>query len=182
MNDSRFSKLTEKHKQCLRLVNQGYEVKEIARLLGLSPSAVIERLRTARQVLGVTQSRTAARMLAMWEVASNNMQDVDIFPPLADTVTSLSSLSGSEGGLGEPSRSQNASSLFNPVEPVSATERSSWPRPWRGKGVRANDMTASDRLYASIGLTMVTAIGAAVLLIAIVQLMTFLIRVSRTGG
>jgi DNA-binding NarL/FixJ family response regulator len=58
------SKLSEAQKECLRLVHAGYEGKEIARLLELSPGAVVERLRAARRTLGVGSSREAARLLA----------------------------------------------------------------------------------------------------------------------
>jgi len=46
--------------QCLGLVLRGYEVKEIARELNITPNAVTERLRTARARLGARTSREAA--------------------------------------------------------------------------------------------------------------------------
>lgn len=56
--------LNERQKQCLRLVYENLEAKEIARTLSLSPHTVNEHLRDARRALGVPRSMQAARMLA----------------------------------------------------------------------------------------------------------------------
>lgn len=63
MPDPDLDRLTEAQRQCLRLIAQGLEIKEIAAVLGVSPSAVVERLRIARQRLGVATSKEAARRL-----------------------------------------------------------------------------------------------------------------------
>ena len=55
--------LTEKEKETLRLLLQGYEVKSMARHLGLSVHTINERLRDARRKLGTSSSREAARLL-----------------------------------------------------------------------------------------------------------------------
>lgn len=55
--------LTEKEKETLRLVLQGYDAKSMARLLDLSVHTINERLRHARRKLAVTSSREAARIL-----------------------------------------------------------------------------------------------------------------------
>lgn len=55
--------LTEKEKETLRLVLQGYDAKSMARRLDLSVHTINERLRHARRKLGVSSSREAARML-----------------------------------------------------------------------------------------------------------------------
>ncbi len=59
--------LNERQKQCLRLVYENLEAKEIARTLSLSPHTVNEHLRDARRALGVPRSMQAARMLAKAE-------------------------------------------------------------------------------------------------------------------
>ena len=48
----------------LRLLVRGHDIKSIARELSISTTAANERLRTARQKLGVSNSREAARILA----------------------------------------------------------------------------------------------------------------------
>lgn len=60
----RFARLTERERATLRLLVAGHDAKSIAREQGLSVHTVNERLRDARAKLGVTSSRTAARLLA----------------------------------------------------------------------------------------------------------------------
>lgn len=48
----------------LRLLAHGHDTKSAARVLGLSIHTITERLRDARQKLGVSSSREAARILA----------------------------------------------------------------------------------------------------------------------
>lgn len=55
--------LTEKEKETLRLLVQGYDAKSIARHLGLSVHTVNERLRDARRKMDTSSSREAARLL-----------------------------------------------------------------------------------------------------------------------
>jgi DNA-binding CsgD family transcriptional regulator len=55
--------LTEKEKETLRLLLQGYEAKSMAQHLGLSVHTINERLRDARRKLGTSSSREAARLL-----------------------------------------------------------------------------------------------------------------------
>jgi DNA-binding CsgD family transcriptional regulator len=75
------SHLSDGQKQCLRLVHEGYEAKEIARKLLISHHTVVERLRTARRVLSAQTSREAARMLAVTEVARAQNLAVDSYTP-----------------------------------------------------------------------------------------------------
>jgi len=63
--------LSDKEKQTLRLLPQGYDAKSIAKAQGLSLHTVNERLRDARAKLGVNSSRAAARMLAEAEAPKN---------------------------------------------------------------------------------------------------------------
>lgn len=55
--------LTEKEKQALRLLVNGYDAKSMAQQLGLSVHTVNERLREARRKMAVSSSREAARKL-----------------------------------------------------------------------------------------------------------------------
>jgi DNA-binding CsgD family transcriptional regulator len=55
--------LTEKERQTLRLIVQGYDAKSMARHLDLSVHTVNERLRHARRKMAVSSSREAARLL-----------------------------------------------------------------------------------------------------------------------
>ncbi|MBV9882479.1 MAG: helix-turn-helix transcriptional regulator [Sphingomonadaceae bacterium] len=64
MDSSRIERLTDKQRECLRLVYRHMQTKEIARALQLSPDGVTQRLRGAMRTLGVESRREAARILA----------------------------------------------------------------------------------------------------------------------
>ncbi len=61
------AQLTEAQRECLRLVYAHHNSKEIAEIVGVSPSAVDKRIERAVQMLGVTSRFAAARMLAVSE-------------------------------------------------------------------------------------------------------------------
>ncbi|WP_374543135.1 LuxR C-terminal-related transcriptional regulator [Sphingorhabdus sp.] len=61
-------KLTDRQKDCLRLVAQGFTSKEIGRLLDLSPSTVDNHVTAAVQHLGAANRGAAARALAQTEL------------------------------------------------------------------------------------------------------------------
>jgi DNA-binding CsgD family transcriptional regulator len=68
-------RLTEKQRECLRLVYAHKETKEIARLLGLSPDGVNQRIKTAMNTLGVGRRRDAAQIVA-------EAEGLGTYPPL----------------------------------------------------------------------------------------------------
>jgi DNA-binding CsgD family transcriptional regulator len=59
--------LTEAQRECLRLVYAHHSSKEIAEIVGVSPSAIDKRLERAIQMLGASSRFAAARMLAVAE-------------------------------------------------------------------------------------------------------------------
>lgn len=63
MSAADLDRLSERQRECLRLVHANLEAKEIAARLGLSPHTVNEHLRDARRVLRVPRSIQAARLL-----------------------------------------------------------------------------------------------------------------------
>jgi DNA-binding CsgD family transcriptional regulator len=63
----RVARLSGREREVLRLLLRGHDGKSAARLLGISPGGVHERLREARRKLEVTSSREAARLLAAVE-------------------------------------------------------------------------------------------------------------------
>lgn len=66
---SGYQALTEKEKETLRLLVDGYDAKSMARYLGLSVHTINERLRDARRKMAVSSSREAARQLREVEEA-----------------------------------------------------------------------------------------------------------------
>jgi DNA-binding CsgD family transcriptional regulator len=180
----RIDRLTERQKECLRLVGLGFEIKEIARELRLSPTAVVERLRTARRILDVESSRDAARMLARQEAIKDNMRHVDMPAPVADVTYPPPSTLQPEAdtGSGASLQVQEATTPFIVVDPRLAMGLRDWRWPWRARGGARNDLTAWERVLASWMLMAAVSLGAAIILLAIVQLMDLLIDVSRHGG
>ncbi len=65
--------LTQKEKETLRLLLQGYDAKSMARHLGLSVHTINERLRDARRKLGTSSSREAARLLRETEAPTPDL-------------------------------------------------------------------------------------------------------------
>jgi DNA-binding CsgD family transcriptional regulator len=63
MARSALDQLTEAQRECLRLVHTHHSSKEIAGIVGVSPSAVDKRIERAVQQLGVGSRFAAARML-----------------------------------------------------------------------------------------------------------------------
>lgn len=70
-------RLTERQKDCLRLVGQGYTSKEIGRRLGISPATVDNHIRPALETLGVEGRAEAARLL----LAAEDDQPLTSQPP-----------------------------------------------------------------------------------------------------
>ena len=83
MIDHDVSKLTEREREVLRLLAQGYDIKTAALELSISASAVSDRLRQARRKLGVSSSREAARVLMAHE--SDGTFDVHRFLGIPNT-------------------------------------------------------------------------------------------------
>ena len=67
MNAGRLNRLTDKQRECLRLVYAHMSSKEIAPLLGVEPGTVDQYVKAAMRVLGVSDRRAAAKMLAEHE-------------------------------------------------------------------------------------------------------------------
>jgi DNA-binding CsgD family transcriptional regulator len=67
MEPDRLARLTEKQRECLRLVYAHLSSKEIAPRLGIEPGTVDQYIKAAIRVLGVADRRAAARLLAEHE-------------------------------------------------------------------------------------------------------------------
>ena len=68
----RTKRLTEREKECLRLLLKPMRAKEIAQTTGLSVNTVNEYLKSARRKLGATDSLSAANALREIEEPPNN--------------------------------------------------------------------------------------------------------------
>jgi len=80
MSDERIVKLTERQRECLRLVLKHYTSKEMARELGVGVDAIDQRLKGAMKKLGVASRLEAARILATHEGLNGDVELVPIAP------------------------------------------------------------------------------------------------------
>lgn len=86
----RFPELTEGQKICLRLVDEHHTSKEIARILGISPFTVDQRLDAARRKLKADSRREAAKIFGALDV--NISQPLVYQPQAIENATIASSL------------------------------------------------------------------------------------------
>jgi DNA-binding CsgD family transcriptional regulator len=75
MDRDRVARLTEGQRECLRMVYRHMETKEIARILGISPDGVTQRIKGAMRTLEVNRRRDAALILA-------EAEGTEPYPPL----------------------------------------------------------------------------------------------------
>jgi len=89
VENERITKLTQRQKDCLRLVAQGYTSKQIGRQLGISYSTVDNHLQAAVLVTGLSGRAEAGRMLARFDQAAEHSQELPSEPPaVAESPTS----------------------------------------------------------------------------------------------
>ena len=77
MDNGSINRLTERQKDCLRLVAQGYTSKEIGRALDLSPSTVDNHILAAVQAINASSRGEAARFLASEETRQKIPREPD---------------------------------------------------------------------------------------------------------
>jgi len=130
--------LSETQKDSLRLVYRGYNAKEIARMHGVHPATVHQRLTAARRTLCVARSMEAARMLAEAEGA-----------PIYDGV-----IYDEMDVAPQPSGA-----------PLSWASRLPWPLPTRRRPT--NDLSLLQLLASILGLASAFMLAAALYFVAI---------------
>ncbi len=127
MGDLRFDFLSEGQKECLRLYHDRWEIKEIARHVGISVVTVNQRLATARKHLGVSRSAEAARLLAEYEASSPALYSPPIYRPEI---------------LGEEP-------LSAPEQPHGDEQPSEFPWPFPTPGKPTNDLSFGGKLASA---------------------------------
>lgn len=154
--------LTEAQRECLRLVLTHHNSKEIAALLGVSPSAVDKRIERAVLVMGATSRFDAARRLAALEQGAAYdpipCETIDVSPPAA---------------AGQPARQD---------EPWGLVRRLVGLAPAGGKaGSVRNPLTGSQRMLLVLGLVLGIAL-ASLALVNVAATLTHLIGPMRQAG
>lgn len=154
----RVEQLTEAQRECLRLVLTHHSSKEIAIIVGVSPSAVDKRIERAVQFLGASSRFAAARMVndhernATWERLPSDQIDL---PP--------------EAGVAAPNRQ---------IEP-SGIDRGLFGLPIiRENGRARNRLTKLQRLMVILGGMVLLAVGA----MAVLNMATTLDGIFRREG
>lgn len=148
--------LSEGEKQCLRLVAQGFNSKEIARQLHVSEHTVDQRVRTSLRKFGVPTRKEAARLFVS---ALQPSAQTDTYQPLIYQPEPLAS---------DP---EPAPSPVQPDRPDVQTKRNSilqrilaFGPPLGGS---TNELSADGRILAMIRAAVFTGVGLVTLLLLI---------------
>lgn len=127
MAQERIENLTQRQRDCLRLVAQGYTSKQIGRQLGISYSTVDNHLQAATKELNVSGRSEAARLLANTEVPLGTRQEMPSYPP---SIVGVGVLEDNDPAIKQRDWRQRVLTAFPPV------------------GGRLNDFSPSQRLFA----------------------------------
>ncbi len=148
--------LNEGEKQCLRLVAQGFNSKEIARQLRVSEHTVDQRVRTSLRKFGVPSRKEAARLFVSFDQRSPQS---DTYQPLIYQPERLAS---------DP---EPASSLAQPDKPDEETKRHTLLRRILAFGPplggSTNELSKDGRILAMIRAAVLTGVGVITLLLLI---------------
>lgn len=166
MNESAITRLTEKQKECLRLVARGHTSKEIARALGISAHTVDAYLKGAIRLLKVINRFEAARQFAAFEAESPYQplvyQPLTIAPePLPVSLDPATNIAGTEGEAVSVNEVQEDRAVY---EVVSSNRDPGFPLPFPTRGRERNDLTVLVRIGWIILIMAALAIGTGVLL------------------
>lgn len=173
MTGNAVEKLSEAQKECLRLIAAGLELKEVARELGISPNAVVERLRNARRTLGVGTSREAARLFTAHDRSTDYTQHVAIPDGVAEIGPPAPFCRPSNAGSGSAGEGPGSVSIREEQMPYlaagpSAGSRFPWPFPTTGR--ERNDLTGWQIFVAVLALTIGLGVAALVAIAIVDQL------------
>jgi DNA-binding CsgD family transcriptional regulator len=160
MDADRLARLTEKQRQCLRMVYLHMQSKEIAPVLGIEPGSVDQHIKDAMRILGVGSRRSAALILAEHEGLGATQplvhQPLGIAAPAApETMASSTEDERQQSGddlVGAMREEQSAYEAVPTLRPGKFT----LPLPIRGG--RPSDLTPLQRLGWIIAIILVIAL------------------------
>ncbi|WP_420145350.1 LuxR C-terminal-related transcriptional regulator [Sphingobium sp.] len=146
--------LSEGEKQCLRLVAQGFNSKEIARQLQVSEHTVDQRVRTSLRKYGVPSRKEAARLFvsaAQLQPQSDTYQPLIYQPePLAPDPEPASSLVQPDRADGQADRTTVLQNILSFGPPL---------------GGSTNELSTDGRILAMIRAAVLTGVGLVTLLL-----------------
>lgn len=174
MDADRLARLTEMQRKCLRLVYAHMSSKEIAPRLGVEPGTVDQYLKAAMRILGVSDRRTAARLLAEHE--GEVAQPLVYQPPdIADTAEPATF--GTSTG-GRPEAATGAMREDQATFQLLPTSRETLPLPLPIGGRKPNDLSPGRRLIWIVVLILLIALSFGVFIAGFEALS----RLGRTPG
>lgn len=151
--------LTEREKECLRLLLHPMRAKEVAHVTGLSINTVNEHLKSARRKLGTNDSLSAAQMLRASEGAPNILDTKYWGSPPADVEVQKNATETSA----PDAETADGSSVF----------------PFASKGRPWNDLSLRWRLFWPLLLLGLVAIGAGAIVAGASELSELAITLTR---
>ncbi len=181
MNRDGIEKLTQRQRECLRLVPTLRSSKAIGLRLGLSGSTVSNHLKAAMTALNVSDRYEAARLLSLGE------GDFEVSPcwtsPTPDIaaarIPETLSWSADDGDDGRYEREAGKAGSFIAEEQlpyIGSNHPHQWPRPpVPTAGSKLNDLTIAHRLIWIVAIAvaaMLGIVGALAGLVALTRLLT----------
>jgi len=168
MSTEAISKLTARQRDCLRLVLQHKQSKEIGRELGISPMTVDNHFRSAIQTLGVSNRLEAALMLASYEAGGGDAEPSQRLTSQPHPVVSPAerSIMASSSEDGDEQR-EMASALREDQVPYRTYREASFidfPLPVPTREKPRNELTIAQRLFWIAVLIFGMGLGAGALL------------------
>lgn len=149
-------RLTDRQRDCLRLVGQGLSSNEIAVALGISHHTVDLHLKRAIRATGAVSRRDAARRLeAIDSVSVPDASAPPMVPPAVVPAQHTQPLDTQPSGLAEP-RGIAAISV-----PAGHDRRPRWRLPFLRQGRQYNDLEPVARLVWIVALAVAMLLAAA---------------------
>jgi DNA-binding CsgD family transcriptional regulator len=156
MDEHRLSRLTDKQRECLRLVYAHLSSKEIAPRLGVEPGTVDQYLKAAMRNLGVSDRRHAAVMFAEHEAKAGQPL---VYQPLeidADADLATFGASTEEQRKAPDQSVREAGAVVRAFPPPDAV----WPKlPLPIRGGEPRDLSAAKRLGWIFALILLIVLG-----------------------
>ncbi len=171
------SKLTTRQRDCLRLVLQHKQSKEIGRELGISPMTVDNHFRSAIQTLGVANRLEAARLLQSHEGTSQwltSQPQPVVSPPERPIMRSPATVGDGHGDAMSALREDQ-------VPYLTYNDRGfiDFPLPVPTRGKPRNDLTIAQRLFWIAVLIFGMGLGAGALLSGLATLTNIVLALKR---
>lgn len=182
MENEAITKLTARQRDCLRLVLQHMQSKEIGRQLGISPMTVDNHFRSAIQTLGVSNRLEAARLLEAHELAGGDGPSQRLTSQPEPVVSGLEAPIMTSPAIVGDRQGNGVSALREDQVPYRTFREVSvidFPLPVPTRGKPRNDLTIAQRLFWIAVLIFGMGLGAGALLSGFATLTNIVLALKR---